>query len=993
MKKPLFFLFVLLVTFSITHAQTITFIGTESTSWSNPLNWDLGSVPTVQNDVIIPTGKTVSAGVISIKSIQTQGNVTFEMGGNITFTNASSFSSNTVTNWQTGALTGGGTLVNAGTINMTTDNDKAITGATTLTNSGTINFTTSADMQMSNSTINNSPSGVINIASDGVDFTFFFGQGTINNSGTFKKLGSPGQCTIGVILINSGTISVESGTLLVSNADSAFNGGIYNVSTDCNLRWGQTITTTGMLTGLLNGEISWEGNISVPVGQTATFNFSGPTPINWTSGGLRGGGTLVNPFQINLNGAGDSAITQATTLNNSGTFRITSSGDCAMSASTFNNLPTGILEMKGDAGNFTFFSGQGTINNTGLIKRFGSTGSCTIGVILLNSGTVSVESGTLLISNADSVFTGGIYNVAAASKLRWGQTITMSGTLTGLLNGEITWEGNVTVPIGQTATFNFSGPTPINWSNGSLRGGGTLVNPFQINLIGASDSTITQATTLNNSGTFRITSSGDCAMSASTFNNLSSGVIIMQGDAGNFTFFSGAGILNNTGTIRRTTATGSCTIGVILNNTGTINTETGTLIISNDSTTLTNGIYNVTAGANLTWNQVVTGTGVLTGLLNGPINWNSNLVIAPAQSATFNFTGPSSVNWNSGSLTGGGTLINKSTITRPTATNVSISGSTFNNEGLFSVPVATNLNLSSATFSNMATGVMDFSADGASMGFASSAFHILNNNGLLKKSAGSGSISLGATVNNSGVLDVQSGTISLSELNNTTTGIVKGIGTLNLPSAANYTNNGIFAPGGSPGTLTLIGNQKSAPSSTLEVELNGTIQGSQYDLLAIQGAAAMDGEVAIILGFAPAVGNSFTIVTTSGLISTQTLGDNITAIFNGNLYTFAVTYPDNNKVVLTVTQVTLSTDENEFLARNVSLSPNPAIDVINLRNDSGFDLENAQMIDFHGRVVQTFSLTGMDRDLVIPLDRFASGVYLLKIDSENGNTVKRFLKR
>src|SRR5690606_31129194 len=107
-------------------------------------------------------------------------------------------------------------------------------------------------------------------------------------------------------------------------------------------------------------------------------------------------------------------------------------------------------------------------------------------------------------------------------------------------------------------------------------------------------------------------------------------------------------------------------------------------------------------------------------------------------------------------------------------------------------------------------------------------------------------------------------------LNNTVDGIIKGTATIDIPAAANFTNDGTFAPGGSPGTLTVLGDYKSSSTSVLDVELNGLTPDTEYDVLAITGNNVIfDGDVNVTMGFEGDLGNTFTIATTSSTIATE----------------------------------------------------------------------------------------------------------------------------
>ncbi|HAI19703.1 MAG TPA: hypothetical protein DCM10_17760, partial [Xanthomarina gelatinilytica] len=118
---------------------------------------------------------------------------------------------------------------------------------------------------------------------------------------------------------------------------------------------------------------------------------------------------------------------------------------------------------------------------------------------------------------------------------------------------------------------------------------------------------------------------------------------------------------------------------------------------------------------------------------------------------------------------------------------------------------------------------------------------------------------------------------------------------------ANLTNDGNVSPGLSPGTLTLSGNYLSSSNSVLEMELNGLTPDTQHDVLAISGTNVIfEGMVDVTLGFQPSIGDTFTIATVSGTIATGNLVSPIYAEYDCLQYTFDVSYPNNDSVLLTV---------------------------------------------------------------------------------------------
>src|SRR5262249_40107703 len=105
-----------------------------------------------------------------------------------------------------------------------------------------------------------------------------------------------------------------------------------------------------------------------------------------------------------------------------------------------------------------------------------------------------------------------------------------------------------------------------------------------------------------------------------------------------------------------------------------------------------------------------------------------------------------------------------------------------------------------------------------------------------------------------GILTTTNSTVSL------TGGTLKGTGTI----TANVTNAASFAPGGSPGILTISGNYTQTSAGTLNLEIGGTSASNpDFDRPQISGASSLSGtlNVSLINGFVPAPPQSFRVMT------------------------------------------------------------------------------------------------------------------------------------
>jgi T5SS/PEP-CTERM-associated repeat protein len=103
-------------------------------------------------------------------------------------------------------------------------------------------------------------------------------------------------------------------------------------------------------------------------------------------------------------------------------------------------------------------------------------------------------------------------------------------------------------------------------------------------------------------------------------------------------------------------------------------------------------------------------------------------------------------------------------------------------------------------------------------------------------------------------------------------GEVRGNGTI---TSTSFQNNGLVSPGTSPGTLHITGAYTQSAEAKLLIEIAST---TAFDRLEIIGTATLGGllEVALLNGFVPELGDSFAIMSATGLLNLQ-LADSMLA--------------------------------------------------------------------------------------------------------------------
>ncbi|MCP4043587.1 MAG: hypothetical protein GY731_16790, partial [Gammaproteobacteria bacterium] len=147
--------------------------------------------------------------------------------------------------------------------------------------------------------------------------------------------------------------------------------------------------------------------------------------------------------------------------------------------------------------------------------------------------------------------------------------------------------------------------------------------------------------------------------------------------------------------------------------------------------------------------------------------------------------------------------------------------------------------------------------------------------GTINVDSGTLTLVLGFSRHNSnrGTLDIaDTATFAVSSstvqtFTNEAAAIIRGTGTIDVTDPeVSFVNAGRLQPGNSPGTFTIDGDVTFTASSILEVDLGGTNQGVDYDLLNITGDATLAGTLdAHLFGaFMPGVSDSFSVLNCGG---------------------------------------------------------------------------------------------------------------------------------
>jgi len=150
---------------------------------------------------------------------------------------------------------------------------------------------------------------------------------------------------------------------------------------------------------------------------------------------------------------------------------------------------------------------------------------------------------------------------------------------------------------------------------------------------------------------------------------------------------------------------------------------------------------------------------------------------------------------------------------------------------------------------------------------------------------------------NKGAFNLTGGAVSANIENR---GTFSGSGTFN----GLVTNYGTLSPGNSPGTLNIDGDYTQDSSGILNIELEGYIQGTEYDFLNITGDATLSGKLDVdLLGtFDPDMGSIFNIIHAKGEFTGAFTSWDLPTLNGGRIWQIAYDY-DSDDVFLKVAPV------------------------------------------------------------------------------------------
>ncbi|MEW6220281.1 MAG: DUF1566 domain-containing protein [Thermodesulfobacteriota bacterium] len=427
-------------------------------------------------------------------------------------------------------------------------------------------------------------------------------------------------------------------------------------------------------------------------------------------------------------------------------------------------------------------------------------------------------------------------------------------------------------------------------------GGGILIEAGgNLELIGAAPMAIRGGKTIDNFGTIRWNGAGDWRSGDGVvINNQPGGVLLIWSEAGALSgdyYVNGPPMtINNAGHLARQNGTGAVTLAAAIQNTGDIWVETGELILG--STTSHASILIADAGARLTLagshtfndNTTLMGPGVFAVPAGSTVDLagSSRLEDSAVLELAGDLTGAGTLRLLGDTLWSGGVRAGTGVLDVQPGARLELAGGsakgfrggwTIGNSGLVLVSDSGDIRFGEgAVLHNRTDGQVLVQADVQFNGsYFPGAASTWQNEGLLLRRATAGVVTINTAVTNSGIIEVDTGTLAFAgpSLANTGAGDIRGTGVIDI-STTSFINDAGTRPGSSPGVLTFVDRWAQGAGGTLFIDLAGTIPGSNadnHDQLVANGTATLAGSLQVDLrnGFLPSQGDTFTVVAASSV--------------------------------------------------------------------------------------------------------------------------------
>lgn len=229
-------------------------------------------------------------------------------------------------------------------------------------------------------------------------------------------------------------------------------------------------------------------------------------------------------------------------------------------------------------------------------------------------------------------------------------------------------------------------------------------------------------------------------------------------------------------------------------------------------------------------------------------------------------------------------------------------------------------------------------------------------------------------------------------INNFTTGTFTG-----------FQFNKIYASGLLTGTLTSVGVSGTLSASTNETYADDLcIYVSPTNALAAAGPVQAGGFSTITgvtqkllwaNGGSDPVG---TVVNDTKTLTTPVVftGNTSYSVWLGNGYNGTGTSGTWTNITTTLTGLSLVTQgvSDVVVSKNVTVYPNPTIDFVKISNTGSYKINAVSISDMSGKSIRTLIPSNPSETFTVDVKDLAKGVYMMIINTSEGQTVKKIIK-
>ena len=383
----------------------------------------------------------------------------------------------------------GGTVLNAGILNIAADSSLGTAPASLDTDNLTFNGGT---LQLGASIVFNSNRGILLGSGGGTldtnSFTGTYG-GVISGSGSLTKSGA-GTLVLNSANTYSGVTNVTAGTLSVQHnlaLGSTAGGTVVTSGAKLELRNGVTVTGEGLITPSLSsaaGTNTWAGTVQAAIGSPMTFESEAGSHLI-ISGAVNAADTVATQHTFNLIGDGtgeiSGSISNALSLvkNGTGTWTLsgnnTSSGAVTLTQGTLVMGNSGALNAATPVGvTFSSNTNAKTLRLNGYSVTVNGLGAAN-GTNTLTENGAATDAVLTIRNTSSSTYAGVLADGSGGGRL----SLVKEGSGTEVLTGTNTYTGSTAVNQG-TLELSFSAASApasnILHSSSALKlGGGTLL--------------------------------------------------------------------------------------------------------------------------------------------------------------------------------------------------------------------------------------------------------------------------------------------------------------------------------------------------------------------------------------------------------------------------------------------------------------------------------------------------------------------------------------